>query len=43
MVVQTADGTEHTIKYTDQNGRPGAKESGKGVERGNVDTYRGVG
>ncbi len=39
MVVKTADGTEHTIKYTDQTAVKGAKDTGKGVETGSVDTY----
>ena len=38
----TADGTEHTIKYTDQTAVKGAKETGKGVEKGSVDTYLGA-
>jgi hypothetical protein len=39
VVVKTADGTEHTIKYTDQTTVKGAKDAGKGVETGSVDTY----
>jgi hypothetical protein len=39
VVVKTADGTEHTIKYTDQTVVKGSKETGKGVEKGSVDTY----
>jgi VCBS repeat-containing protein len=39
MVVKTADGTEHTIKYTDETTVKGAKDAGKGVEKGGVDTY----
>ena len=42
VVVKTADGTEHTIKYTDQTAVKGAKETGKGVEKGSVDTYLGA-
>jgi len=42
MVVKTADGTEHTMKYTDQTVVKGAKETGKGVEKGSVDTYLGA-
>lgn len=42
VVVKTADGTEHTIKYTDQTVVKGAKETGKGVEKGSVDTYLGA-
>jgi hypothetical protein len=39
VVVKTADGTEHTIKYTDQTTVKVAKDTGKGVETGSVDTY----
>ena len=39
VVVKTADGTEHTIKYTDQTTVKAAKDTGKGVETGSVDTY----
>ncbi len=39
MVVKTADGTEHTIKYTDQTTVKGAKDAGKGMEKASVDTY----
>jgi len=39
VVVKTADGTEHTIKYTDDTVVKGAKDTGKGVEKGSVDTY----
>jgi hypothetical protein len=42
VIVKTADGTEHTIKYTDQTTVKGAKETGKGVEKGSVDTYLGA-
>jgi hypothetical protein len=42
MVVKTADGTEHTIKYTDQTAVAGAKDTGKGVEKASVDTYLGA-
>jgi len=42
MVVKTADGTEHTIKYTDQTVVAGAKDTGKGVEKASVDTYLGA-
>jgi hypothetical protein len=34
MVVKTADGTEHTIKWTDQTTMEGVKDTGKGVEEG---------
>jgi VCBS repeat-containing protein len=39
MVVKTADGTEHTIKYTDNTTVKGAKDAGKGMEKASVDTY----
>ena len=42
VVVKTANGTEHTIKYTDQTVVKGAKETGKGIEKGSVDTYLGA-
>lgn len=42
MVVKTADGTEHTIKYTDHTAVAGAKDAGKGVEKASVDTYLGA-
>jgi hypothetical protein len=42
VVVKTADGTEHTIKYTDQTTVKASKEAGKGVEKGGVDTYLGA-
>jgi len=42
VVVKTADGTEHTIKYTDKTIVKGAKETGKGAEKGSVDTYLGA-
>jgi hypothetical protein len=42
VVVKTADGTEHTIKYTDQTTVKASKEAGKGVEKGSVDTYLGA-
>ncbi|WP_433963622.1 hypothetical protein [Tunturiibacter gelidiferens] len=34
VVVKTADGMEHTIKYTDQTAVKGARESGKGAKVG---------
>jgi len=34
MVVKTADGTEHTIKWTGDTAWEGTKESGKGIEEG---------
>lgn len=39
VVVKTADGTEHTIKYTDDTVVKGAKDAGKGIEKGGADTY----
>jgi hypothetical protein len=39
IVVKTADGTEHTIKYTDETTVKGAKDTGKGMEKASVDTY----
>jgi len=34
MVVKTADGTEHTIKWTGKTTWEGTKESGKGIKEG---------
>jgi hypothetical protein len=34
MVVKAGDGTEHTIKWTDQTTMEGAKDTGKGIEKG---------
>src|ERR1700678_1159577 len=34
MVVKTADGTEHTIKWTGDTAWEATKESGKGLEQG---------
>jgi hypothetical protein len=42
VVVKTADGTEHTIKYTDQTVVKGTKDAGKDIEKGSVDTYMGA-
>ena len=39
VVIKASDGTEHTIKYTDQTVVKGAKDAGTGVEKGSVDTY----
>jgi len=39
VVVKTADGTEHTIKYTDDTAVKGAKDAGRGVEKGGADAY----
>ncbi len=42
MVVKTADGTEHTIKWTDKTTVKGVDATGKGVAAGSVDTYDGL-
>jgi hypothetical protein len=42
VVVKTADGTEHTIKYTDKTVVEGTKDTGKGVEKGSAETYLGA-
>lgn len=42
FVVKTADGTEHTVKWTDKTVVKGTKDAGKGVEKGSVDTYMGA-
>jgi hypothetical protein len=34
MVVKTADGTEHTIKWTDKTAWEGTKDAGKGIKEG---------
>ena len=39
VVVTAADGTEHTIKYTDQTVVKGSKDAAKGTEKASVDTY----
>ena len=39
VVVKTADGTEHTIKYTETTTVEGSKDAGKGVEKGSAETY----
>jgi hypothetical protein len=39
MVVKTADGTEHIIKYTDSTVVKGSKDVAKGTETASVDTY----
>jgi hypothetical protein len=38
-VVKAADGTEHTIKYTDKTIVEAAKSTGKGVEKASTDTF----
>jgi hypothetical protein len=42
MVVKTADGTQHTIKWTDETTVKGVDATGKGVAAGSVDTYEGL-
>ncbi len=39
VVITAADGTEHTIKYTDQTVVKGSKDAAKGTETASVDTY----
>ncbi len=39
VVVTAADGTEHTIKYTDSTVVKGSKDAAKGTETASVDTY----
>src|SRR5580698_4799491 len=39
VVVKAADGTEHTIKYTDKTVVKGTKDTGKGIDKGSVDAY----
>lgn len=39
VVVKTADGAEHTIKYTENTTVEGTKDAGKGVEKGSAETY----
>ena len=39
VVVKSADGTEHTIKYTDETVVKGSKDAAKGTEKASVDTY----
>jgi hypothetical protein len=42
MVVKSSEGTEHTIKWTEKTTVKGAKETGKGVDAGTMDTYDGL-
>jgi hypothetical protein len=42
MVVKTADGTEHTIKWTDKTTVKGVDASGKAVADASVDSYDGM-
>ena len=39
VVVTAADGTEHTIKYTDKTTVKAAKGTGKGVEKAGADAF----
>ena len=39
VVVKATDGTEHTFKYTEKTTVEGAKDAGKGVEKGSTDAY----
>ena len=39
VVITAADGTEHTIKYTDQTVVKASKDAAKGTETASVDTY----
>jgi hypothetical protein len=39
VVITAADGTEHTIKYTDSTVVKGSKDAAKGTEKASVDTY----
>ena len=40
MVVKTADGTEHTIKWTDKTTMEGGKDVGEGVAQGSKVTVK---
>jgi hypothetical protein len=42
FVVKTAEGTEHTMKWTDNTVVKGTKDTGKGVEKASVDSYLGA-
>jgi len=39
VVVKAADGTEHTIKYTDKTVVKGSKDVAKGTDKATTDTY----
>lgn len=41
VVIKTADGTEHTIHYTDKTVVEGTKDTGKAVSKGAAETYLG--
>jgi hypothetical protein len=40
MVVKTADGTEHTIKYTGKTTWEGTEDAGKGIKEGSLVTVK---
>lgn len=40
MVVKTADGTEHTVKWTDKTAWEGTKASGEGIAEGSKVTVK---
>src|SRR5450432_2586730 len=42
MVVKAADGSEHTIKWTGNTTVEAAKDTGKGVAKGSMETYDGL-
>ncbi|MGA7415698.1 MAG: hypothetical protein WBW33_34815 [Bryobacteraceae bacterium] len=42
MVVKTADGTEHTIKWTGDTTVEATKDAGKGAAKGSMATYDGL-
>ena len=42
VVIKTADGTEHTIKYTDKTVVEGTKDTGKGIAKGSTEAYLGA-
>ena len=42
MVVKTADGTEHTIKWTDSTVVKGSKDTGEAAATATVDTGKGI-
>lgn len=42
VVVTSADGTDHAIKWTDQTTVKGVDATGKAVAAGSVDTYDGL-
>jgi hypothetical protein len=39
VVVKSADGTEHVFKYSEKTTVEGAKDAGKGVEKGSTEAY----